>query len=82
MSKRVFVGRLGDHTREKDIDRFFRDIGRVRDIQMKTGYAFVDFDDPRDADDAVYEMNNRDLCGVRVTVEFARLSYHMLRLAS
>lgn len=28
--------------------------------------------DPRDADDAVYYMNGRDVAGSRITVEFAR----------
>lgn len=35
-------------------------------------YGFVEFDDPRDADDAVYELNGKDLCGERVIVEHAR----------
>ena len=69
---RVFVGRLSHRARESDVERFFRDVGKVRDIHLKTGYGFVEFDDPRDADDAVYEMNNKELCGERVTVEMAR----------
>jgi hypothetical protein len=36
----------------------------------------VEFDDYRDADDACYEMNGRDLLGDRVTVEIARGTPH------
>lgn len=32
----------------------------------------MEFDDPRDADDAVYELNGKELCGERVIVEHAR----------
>ncbi len=32
-------------------------------------YGFVEFDDPRDADDAVCDLNGKDLCGKRVIVE-------------
>lgn len=32
----------------------------------------MEFDDLRDADDAVYELNGKDLCGERVIVEHAR----------
>lgn len=32
----------------------------------------MEFEDNRDADDAVYELNGKDLCGERVIVEHAR----------
>ncbi|KAK8350218.1 hypothetical protein V6Z12_A06G195000 [Gossypium hirsutum] len=39
---------------------------------MKRDYAFVEFSDPRDADDARYSLNGRDLDGCRIIVEFAK----------
>ncbi|XP_062503640.1 serine/arginine-rich splicing factor 6-like [Corticium candelabrum] len=69
---RVYVGRLSYDVRERDLQRFFRGFGRIREINVKNGFGFVEFDDPRDADDAVYEMNGRDLLGERVLVEHAR----------
>ncbi len=36
----------------------------------------MEFDDYRDADDACYEMNGRDLMGDRVNVEIARGTPH------
>lgn len=35
-------------------------------------YGFVEFEDMRDADDAVYELNGKELCGERVVIEHAR----------
>lgn len=32
----------------------------------------MEFEDTRDADDAVYELNGKELCGERVIVEHAR----------
>ncbi|KAK2727186.1 serine-arginine protein 55-like isoform X1 [Artemia franciscana] len=71
-SKRVFVGNLPRGCRERDVERFFRGYGRVVEVLMKKGYCFVEFDDPRDADDAVYDLNGKDLMGERLSVENAK----------
>lgn len=72
MSARIYIGRLSNWARDRDIERFLKGFGRVKDISIKNGYCFVDFEDHRDADDAVYELNGRELCGDRVIVEHAR----------
>ncbi|XP_054633167.1 serine/arginine-rich splicing factor 6-like isoform X2 [Dunckerocampus dactyliophorus] len=69
---RVYIGRLSYHVREKDIQRFFGGFGKLMEIDLKNGYGFVEFEDNRDADDAVYELNGKELCGERVIVEHAR----------
>merc|ERR1712183_1222941 len=72
MGTRVFIGRLTHRARESDVERFFKGYGKLRDISLKNGYGFVEFDDARDAEDAVYELNNREICGERVTIEHAK----------
>jgi len=69
---RVFIGGVNPRATERDIEHFFKGFGRIRDINLKTGYGFVEFVDHQDADDAVYEMNNQTLCGGRITVEHAK----------
>jgi len=76
VSTRVYMGGISYRTREKDIERFFRKYGRIREISIKNGYAFVDFDDRRDADDAVYDLHGVDFMGERVSVEFAKGTPH------
>ncbi|KAM3861413.1 serine and arginine rich splicing factor 5b [Diretmus argenteus] len=70
---RIFIGRLNPSAREKDVERFFKGYGRIRDIDLKRGFGFVEFDDPRDAEDAVYELDGKELCNERVTIEHARV---------
>ena len=61
----MYVGGLSYRARERDLEKLFKRYGRLREISMKNGYAFVEFDDYRDADDAVYECNGKDFMGDR-----------------
>lgn len=72
VGSRVYIGGLPYGTNERDLERFFRGYGRMREITIKSGYGFVEFEDYRDADDAVYELNGKRILGERVTVERAR----------
>lgn len=65
VGSRVYVGGLPYGCRERDLERFFKGYGRTRDILLKNGYGFVEFEDYRDADDAVYELNGKELLGER-----------------
>jgi len=69
---RIYIGNLPSGCREKDLERFFKGYGRKSDILIKQGFGFVEFDDHRDADDAVYELNGKEILGERVSVEHAR----------
>uniref|UniRef100_UPI00398F8C85 serine/arginine-rich splicing factor 5-like n=1 Tax=Pristiophorus japonicus TaxID=55135 RepID=UPI00398F8C85 len=69
---RVFIGRLSPQVRERDVEKFFKGYGRIREIDLKRGFGFVEFDDARDADDAVYELNGKELFRERITVELAK----------
>ena len=40
-SCRVYIGRLSYQAKEKDVERFFRGFGRIRDINLKNGFGFV-----------------------------------------
>ncbi|KAJ0102130.1 hypothetical protein Patl1_06215 [Pistacia atlantica] len=69
---RLYVGRLASRTRSRDLEDIFGRYGRIRDVDMKRDFAFVEFSDPRDADDARYSLNGRDVDGSRIIVEFAK----------
>ena len=39
---------------------------------MKQGYGFVEFEDSRDADDAINDLDGKSICGRRVQIELAK----------
>ncbi|PIA38821.1 hypothetical protein AQUCO_02700193v1 [Aquilegia coerulea] len=71
-STRLYVGHLSSRTRSRDLEDLFSRYGRVRDVDLKHDFAFIEFSDPRDADDARYSLNGRPIDGSRIVVEFAK----------
>jgi arginine/serine-rich splicing factor 4/5/6 len=62
---RVYIGNIPGDARDRDLERFFKGYGRIREVALKNGYGFVEFEDDRDADDAVHDLDGKDLLGVR-----------------
>ncbi|PKA52862.1 Serine/arginine-rich splicing factor RSZ21 [Apostasia shenzhenica] len=59
---RVYVGNLEPRVSERDLEDEFRVYGVIRSIwvaRRPPGYAFIDFDDHRDAQDAIREMDGK-----------------------
>ena len=53
----LYVGNLSAEGDEKAIRALFGKYGNVREVLMKNGYAFVEFDSPIAAEDAMRELN-------------------------
>lgn len=72
---RVYIGNLEEGTSKRDLERELESYGPLRDVWVARnppGFAFVVFEDKRDAEDAVRNLNGRRVCGCRVRVEIAR----------
>lgn len=41
VGSRVYVGGLPFGVRDRDLEKFFKGFGRIRDILIKNGYGFV-----------------------------------------
>jgi len=59
-SQRVYVGNIDSDIRERDLEKFFKGFGKIGDISVKNGYGFITFDDRRDADDAVHDLDGKN----------------------
>lgn len=73
---RIYVGNLPPDIRTKDIEDLFYKFGKITFIDLKNRrgppFAFVEFEDPRDAEDAVQARDGYDYDGYRLRVEFPR----------
>ncbi len=54
------------------MERLASEFGRIRDVRCLSGFAFVEYEDDRDARDAVKELDNTRFMGERIQVEFAK----------
>lgn len=75
MSTKVYVGDLGPHGNKQELEKEFEAYGALKSVWVARnppGFAFVEFEDPRDADEAVRDMDGKMVSGVRIRVEFAK----------
>jgi len=78
-SKQVYIGYLPNDARMDDVEEFFKGFGKIRSINLKPGYGFVDFEDIRDAQDAVKHLDGKRMCGETVDIQHAKGPGHKAR---
>ncbi|KAK2979315.1 hypothetical protein RJ640_013279 [Escallonia rubra] len=69
---RLYVGHLSSRTRSRDLEDVFSRYGRYELPFSLFIHPDQEFSDARDADDARYSLNGRDVDGSRLVVEFAK----------
>lgn len=62
---RVYFGKLPRDCRERDLEKLAEEFGKIRDVRMLQGFAFVEFQDSRDADDCIRDLDNTRFMGDR-----------------
>ncbi|KAI8468737.1 MAG: hypothetical protein J3K34DRAFT_394371 [Monoraphidium minutum] len=73
----LYVGNLPEGVREGEIRELFDKYGPIKGIDIKIPprpppFAFVEFEEPRDAEDAARARDGYDFYGARLRVEVAR----------
>ncbi|KAK1319038.1 Pre-mRNA-splicing factor SF2 [Acorus calamus] len=75
-SRTIYVGNLPGDIREREVEDLFYKYGPIVDIDLKIpprppGYAFVEFEESRDAEDAIRGRDGYNFDGHRLRVELA-----------
>lgn len=71
---KVYVGNLGSGAAKHEIETAFSKYGPLRNVWVARnppGFAFVEYEDNRDAEDAVTALDGTRLCGARIRVEMS-----------
>jgi len=72
---KVWVGGLGEEGTRLELEEAFTKFGPVKNIWLAKNppsFAFIEMEDPRDAEDSVAALNGNEICGMRAHVEMAR----------
>ncbi|XP_019419543.1 PREDICTED: serine/arginine-rich splicing factor SR34B-like isoform X1 [Lupinus angustifolius] len=75
-SRTIYVGNLPGDIREREVEDLFIKYGHIAQIDLKVpprppGYAFVEFEDAQDAEEAIRGRDGYDFDGHRLRVEIA-----------
>jgi len=71
---KVYIGNLGNNASKYEIEDAFGKYGPLRNVWVARnppGFAFVEFEDPRDAEDSVRGLDGTRVCGQRCRVEMS-----------
>lgn len=68
----IFLAKIPQSVTEQDLEHEFKSFGHIKELKLKTGYAFIEYDDYRDAQEAIKKKDGFKLNGARIVVQPAR----------
>ncbi|WAR58497.1 hypothetical protein PtB15_5B731 [Puccinia triticina] len=68
---KIYIGGLPELTRPEDLQDCFSQLGRIKNVELKTGYGFVEYDSPQAACDAVSKYHEGTFLGSHIKVELS-----------
>jgi RNA recognition motif-containing protein len=72
MSNKLFVGRLSSRTTQEDLEALFKKYGVIKKLNVKLGYAFVDYEENHEAEDAIAALNGTNVDDSNIVVEISK----------
>jgi len=69
---KVYIGNLPEDVSERELDKLLKNYGRYDNVVLKGNYAFVEFEDSRDAEDCVKDLDGAREYGNRLRLEHAK----------
>ena len=69
---RIFVKNIPSRTKESDLRGLFSKYGNIVDLVLKTNFAFIQYENEKEALSALKNLNDYNLMGNKINVESAK----------
>eukprot|EP01015_Nassula_variabilis_P017446 TRINITY_DN2747_c0_g1_i2.p1 TRINITY_DN2747_c0_g1~~TRINITY_DN2747_c0_g1_i2.p1 ORF type:complete len:197 (-),score=12.85 TRINITY_DN2747_c0_g1_i2:113-676(-) len=68
---RLFITNAKSRSGSREIEKIFKDLGNVTSIELSGGKGYVEYENSKDAERAIKELDNTKFAGERLGVEYA-----------
>ncbi|PLW06915.1 hypothetical protein PCASD_24007 [Puccinia coronata f. sp. avenae] len=68
---KIYIGGLPELTRREDLEDCFSQLGRIKNVELKSGYGFVEYESAQAACDAVSKYHEGTFLGSPIKVEIS-----------
>lgn len=77
--KRIYIGNLNFKTTEENLSEKFSQFGKVESVEiikdknsgLSKGFGFIEMNDDKEAEKAIFSLNGKDIDGRKVRVSVA-----------
>jgi RNA recognition motif-containing protein len=69
----LFIGNISKSVSSSELEKAFSEYGSVR-INYKGSYAFAEFDHEKDAEEALDNLQSKDMGGRKINIEWSKKS--------
>ncbi len=77
--KRIYIGNLNFKTTEENLSEKFSQFGKVESVEiikdknsgLSKGFGFIEMNDDKEAEKAIFSLNGKDIDGRKVRISVA-----------
>jgi RNA recognition motif-containing protein len=69
----LFIGNISRTAYASDLEKYFGEFGQCR-INFKGTYAFAEFENEKDAEEAISNLQNKSIGGREINIEWSKKS--------
>ncbi len=68
---RLYITNARSRSGSRELDSLFKEIGTTLNIDISNGKGYVEYENPKDAERAITELDKKKFGGEKLSVEYA-----------